>query len=328
VKVLGFLLLFLPFILVGFLGCQNPQITQSSNLRIGVVETINALPFYVMRDQGFDKQFGLNITETTFQSGDLLINSIAEGSQDGSPCGGTVNIILAKQMNLIPEKIIAVSANAFADPEHPITGVVVADSISSWKDLTGQNIGVPSKTSMFAAALVGRLHQEGVINYNLIEISISNTGLAIAGGNIAAGAMAEPYLTQSLLRKDGKFLDWIIGGKPFDSIEYTTNIFSTSLVKNHPEIVKAYLRAQRRSCQWMEQNPEATRTIMARRLALTSEVVKQVRMMSWPVDMRNDPLSLESVQSLLIEIGAIKNPVSGNQLYDETLLNEVLSEKR
>lgn len=308
-------------------ACAPAKPPQQYTLRIGMVGTLSSLPYYVMLDQGFDKKNGLSIEETIYQSAAPIFDALAEGSLDGSPSGGTIYVLQAAQDGIVPDKITMVSANSFADPEHPITGVMVADSISDWKDLEGQYIGVPSKTTTFAAAIIARLLQEGVTDYTLVEISVSNTGLAIAGGNIAAGVMTEPYITQSLLRKDGKLLGWVMGGPPFENMEYTANVFSTDFVRNNPEAVKAYLRAHMEACRWIEKNPEAARAILGKKLSLTPKVVKNVKMMRWPSDMRNDPILLESMQPVLIDAGLLKAPIPASQLYDETLLNEILTEE-
>ncbi|GEM_PF-1379142 len=309
-------------------ACTPVASPQQFTLRIGMVGTLSSLPYYVMLDQDFAKQNGLTIIETIYQSADPIFKAVAEGSIDGSPSGGIINVFLAAQDGIIPDKVTAVSANSFADPEHPIVGVVVANSVSNWKDLEGQHIGVPSKTTMFAAAIIARLLQEGVTNYTLVEITVSNTGLAIASGNIAAGVMSEPYLTQSLLRKDGKLLGWVMGGEPFEKMEFTANVFSTNIVRDNPGAVKAYLRAHMEACRWIEKNPDTARSVLGRKLSLTPEVVKNVKMMRWPSDMRNDPVLLESMQPVLVETGILKEVIPASQLYDETLLNEVLSEKR
>jgi ABC-type nitrate/sulfonate/bicarbonate transport system substrate-binding protein len=309
-------------------ACAPPKPAQKFTLRIGLVGTLSSLPYYVMCDQGFDKQSGLSIIETIHQSAAPIFDAIAEGSLDGSPSGGTISVLQATQDGIIPDKIIVVSANSFTDPEHPITGVVVANSVSNWKDLKGKYIGVPSKTTTFAAAIIARLLQEGVTNYTLVEISVTNTGLAIAGGNIAAGVMVEPYLTQSLLRKDGKLLGWVMGGPPFERMEYTANVFSTNIVRNNPGAVKAYLRAHMEACRWIEKNPDAARSILGKKLSLTPEVVKNVKMMRWPRDMHNDPVLLESMQPVLVKAGLLKAPIPANKLYDETLLEEVLKERK
>ncbi|MCX5997653.1 MAG: ABC transporter substrate-binding protein [Chloroflexi bacterium] len=315
-------------LLVVLAACAPAAPPQQFNLRMGVVGTLSSLPYYVMLDQGFDKQNGLVIKETVFQSADPIFKAIANGSLEGSPSGGIISVVLAAQDGTIPDSITAVSANSFADPEHPIIGVVVANSISNWKDLEGQYIGVPSKTTMYAAAVIARLQREGVKKYTLVEFSVSNTGLAIAGGNIAAGVMSEPYLTQSLLRKDGRLLDWIIGGEPFEKMEYTTNVFSTNIVRNNPGAVKAYLRAHMEACRWIEKNPDAARSVLGKKLSLTSEVVSKVKMMRWPSEMRSDPALLEGMQPVLVEAGILKAVIPAGRLYDETLLNEVLSERK
>jgi hypothetical protein len=46
------------------------------------------------------------------------------------------------------------------------------------------------------------------------------------------------------------------------------------------------------------------------------------------LDGLNDPALLESMQPVLVETGLLKALIPVNQLYDETLLNEVLAEKR
>ena len=309
-------------------SCAPSKPPQQFTLRIGLVGTLSSLPYYVMRDQGFDKQNGLVIIEIIHQSADPIFKAIAEGSLDSSPSGGTISVLQATQDGIIPDKVTVVSANSFADSEHPITGVVVANSVSNWKDLEGQYIGVPSKTTTFAAAIIARLLQEGVKNYIMVEISVSNTGLAIASGNIAAGVMVEPYLTQSLLRKDGKLLGWVMGGPPFEKMEYTANIFNTNIVRNNPGAVKAYLRAHIEACRWIEKNPDAARSVLGKKLSLTPEVVKNVRMMRWPPDMRNDPILLESMQPVLVKAGLLKALIPVQKLYDETLLEEVLKERK
>ena len=327
-KLLGPALGAMLIVTLSLTACAPPQPAQQFTLRMGVVGTLSSLPYYVLLDQGFDRQNDLAINETIYQSADPIFKAIADGSMEGSPSGGIVSVALAAQDGIIPDRITAVSANSFADHEHPIIGVVVDNSISSWKDLEGKYIGVPSKTTMYAAAVIARLQREGVIKYTLVEYSVSNTGLAIASGNIAAGVMAEPYITQSLLRKDGRLLDWIIGGEPFEKMEYTTNIFSTKFVRNNPGAVKAYLRAQMEACRWIEKNPDAARSILGRKLSLTPEVVKNMTMMRWPADMRNDPALLEGMQPVLVEAGILKAVIPAGRLYDEALLDEVISERQ
>lgn len=317
------------FTLVILISCsRTPTPAPQFTLRIGLFPVVDSLPYFIMKERGFDKRNGLQFVETTYPGGAAVIEAMASDSIDVGPTIGTVPVLSAAERGLIPSKVIPVAANDFADPEHPGMGVLVAKSVTGWRDLEGQQIAVNAKNSITAASLIGRLKQEGVRNYTLVEISFPNMGLAVAGGNIAAAALTEPFLTQSLLRGDGKFLDWIIGGPPFERFEHTMVVFSTSFYRSHPDAVKAFLRAYLQALKWINQNPDECRPIFARALSLSPEVTQKMKLLRFSSDGRNDPALLDGMQPLLIDIGMLKTPIPANKLYDETLLKEVLAEKR
>lgn len=312
---------------VSLTACAPTAPARQFTLRIGIFSAPSLLPYFVIQEQGFDKKNGLQFVEQSYPGGAAIIEAVAAGSLDMG-VSGTPPALSAAERGLIPSKVIPVAANDFADPDHPSVGVLVASSVNTWQDLKGQQIAVNALNSINAAAIAGRLQQEGVSDYKLVEILFPNMGLAVAGGNAAAAAMAEPYLTQSLLRKDGKLLGWVTGGPPFERIEATVVIFSTDLHRNNPAAVKTFLRAQMQAVKWIDQNPEKARSILTKRLALSPEVAQKMKLPRFSSDGRNDPALLESMQSVLVETGLLKAPIPVNQLYDETLLNEVLAEKR
>ncbi|MBI3913293.1 MAG: ABC transporter substrate-binding protein [Chloroflexi bacterium] len=316
-------------LVVACMACSAPPTPAPQfALRIGVYSVPAYQPYFVMQAQGFDKQNGLQLVEKTpFAGGAAVIEAMAAGSVDVGYIG-SVPVLTAAQSRLIPSTVVPVAANDFADPDHQSVGVLAAPSINSWKDLAGQSIAVNSVNSIQGAAIKGRLQQEGVKGYTLVEISFANMGLAVAGGNVAAATMVEPFLTQSLSRGDGKLLGWIIGGTPFERLEVTLLVFSADFYRNNPEAVKAFLRAQLQAVKWINQNPALARSILTKRLTLNEEVGQQMTLTRWLLDGRNDPALLESMQPLLVEVGILKAPIPARQLYDETLLDQVLAEKR
>jgi ABC-type nitrate/sulfonate/bicarbonate transport system substrate-binding protein len=308
-------------------ACTPPKPAQQFTLRIGTFSAPSFLPYFVMQEQGFDKKNGLQLVEKSYPGGTAIIEAVVAGSLDMG-VSGTPPVLSAAERGLIPSKVIPVAANDFADPDHPGVGVLVPLSVTSWQDLKGQQIAINALNSINAAAVVGRLHQEGVRDYTLVEISFPNMGLAVTGGNVAAAAMAEPHMTQSLLRKDGKLLGWVAGGSPFERIELTMVIFSTDLYRNNPAVVKAFLRAQLQAVKWIDQNPEKARAVLAKRLAISPEVARKMKLLRFPLDARSNPALLVSMQPLLVDIGMVKAPIPVNKLYDETLLEEVLKERK
>jgi NitT/TauT family transport system substrate-binding protein len=309
-------------------ACSRPTPTQQVTLRIGILRIQDDLPYFVMQEQGFAKQHGLQLVETLYQSGAAIVAAVGAGAVDVGADVGTVPILAAAERGLVPRTVVPVGASYFVDADHPSIAMLTAPSVNTWQDLEGQFVAVNGKNSLSATAMQGRLRQEGVHDVKLTEISFADMGLAVAGGNVAAAVMSEPWLTQSLLRGDGKLLDWVIGGRPFEHIEGAMIIFKTDFYQNNPQAVKAFLRAQLQAVTWINRHPDGARSILARRLGLSQEVAQKVRLPRWSLNARHDPILLESMQPMLVEIGLLKAPVPVNQLYDETLLKEVLAEKR
>jgi NitT/TauT family transport system substrate-binding protein len=308
-------------------ACGAPPPPQQFRLRIGLYPTQDYLPYFVMQEQSFANKHGLHFAEISQPGGAAILDGFAHGSLDVGYVG-SVPVLAAAERGLIPGEAVVVGANNFADPDHPGGGLLVAPFVNTWKDLERHSIAVNATNSILTAAIKGRLKQEGVSDYSVVEISFANMGLAVAGGNVAAATMYEPFLSQSLLRGDGRLLGWIIGGPPFERLESTMIVFSADFYRGNPQAVKAFLRAHLQALEWMKQNPEVTRNILSKRLDLSKEVGLKVNMMQWPADARNNPALLEGMQPTLVQVGMLKAQVPASTLYDETLLNEVLKEKR
>ena len=315
-------------LVVALAGCDRQSPAPSVTLRIGVYPTQDFLPYFVMQEQGFDKKNGLKFEESPVPGGAAAIDAMAAGGIDMCPGVGIVPLLVAAERGLIPDKVVAVAANDFADPEHRGGAVIVARSVNSWKDLEGKKIGANARNSIGGAAIEARLKQEGVRASSFVEIPFSNQGLAVAGGNLAAASMNEPYLTQSLLRGDGKLLDWVIGGPPLERTEFSTIVFSAEFRRRNPEGVKAFLRAHLAAVRWINDHREEARLVLARRLNLSAEVARKMNLLRWPLDARTDPALLDQTEQVLLRAGLLQRPVDTRRLHDETLLAEVLKETR
>ena len=311
-------------VLLAACGAPSPPKPQFT-LRISLLRTLDHLPYFVMREQGLDREHGLQFTEDSASGGSAILKAIAAGSADVGYIG-SVPALSGFEGGLIPGSFVPVAVASVADPEHPGVAVLTRREVNSWKDLEGQAIAVHAINSLNGVAIKGRLQQEGVRGTTFVEIPLANMGLAVAGGNVAAAAMSEPWVTQSLLRGDGKLLDWVIGGQPFERMEFTVIVFRAELHRNQPQAVKAFLRAHLQAVKWIAEKPDRARSVLAKILDLSPDVSQKVRLLRWPLDGRTDPAMLESMQPVLIGLGMLKAPVAARQLYDQTLLSEVLKE--
>ncbi len=308
-------------------GCERQSSAPPVALRIALYRSQDYLSYYVMREQGFDKQNGLNFTEYPVAGGAPAIEAIVAGKTDMS-MAAIVPLLTAAERGLIPGKLVVVAANNFAGPAHRGVGVMIANTLQGWKDLEGKKIGTNVLNSILTVAVDIHLKQEGVSGYSFLEIRAANRGLALAGGNIAAAAMTEPYLTQSLLRGDGKLLGWVIGVPPFERMEFSNIVFSAEMHRRNPEGVKAFLRAHLAAARWINEHPDQARLVLARRLNLSSDAAMKIKLLHWPVDARSDPVVNDQTQQVLLRHGLIQRPFDTRTLYDETLLAAVLKEKQ
>lgn len=301
---------------------------ETATLRVGVFPVQDFLPYFVMREEGFDTRYRIRFVEQTFAGGSAVLQAMAEGSLDASPNVAMVPILTAAERGVIPDKVVVAAANAFADRDHPGLALLVGPAVRDWKDLRGRKIAVNSRDSAAAAAIDVRLREEGVEEYSFVEIPFSNMGLAVAGGNVNAAGMAEPYFTQSLLRRDGRLLDWVVGGRPFEQTQMTGIVFNTAFYRANAATVKRYLRAHLAAVKWINDNPDRSRLLLARRLTLSPDVAGRINLLRWSLDLRNDPGLLDQAQHVLVKARLLKRAIPIRQIYDETLLAQVLGDRR
>jgi NitT/TauT family transport system substrate-binding protein len=312
--------------LVTIPGCTPAAPEPQYNLRIGYIGTQSCLPYLVIQEKGLDKKYGFQLTGTEYPSGEAINSDTIAGKLDAG-ITGTVSVFNAAEKGLVPDKIVPVAAGNFVDRDHPYMGMLVSNSINSWQDLKGKQIATNAFYSHITAAIKGRMQIEGISDYQLVTMSIPNMGLAVADQTIDAAALVEPYLTQSLLRKDGKLLGWIVGGPPFEKMEVTMLIFNSGFYHTNPQAVKAFLRAYVDALEWIAKEPGEARLMIGQKLKLSDEVTQKILMMTFSPDGHNDPSILESVQQVLVSTGMLKAPIPASKLYDETLLVEVLKER-
>lgn len=308
------------------LSCAPPAPAQWYVLRIGYISTQSCLPYLAIKELGLDKKYGFELIGTQYPSGEAL-NSDTMGGKQEAGITGTIAVINAAETGSVPDKIIVVAACNFVDSDHPYMGMLVSNSISNWQDLKGKQIATNAYYSHVTAAIKGRMQIEGVKDYKLVIMSIPNMGLAVADETIDAAALVEPYMTQSLLRKDGKLLGWIVGGPPFEKMEVTMLIFNSGYYRSNPQSVKAFLGAYLDALEWINRKPGQARLMIGRKLNLSEEVTQKILIMAFPPDAHNNPDILESVQQVLVSTGMLKASIPPSSLYDETLLNEVLLER-
>lgn len=304
-------------------ACGEAPPAASVSLRVGVFSVVDSLPYFVIRDRGFDKRYNLQLLERQgFAGGAAVQDELVAGTLDVAPVVGVAPYLAAAAGGLAPGRVVAVAANSVADPTHPGVGVVANRSIATWRDLEGKHVAVNAINSISTPAVHGRLGLEGVRSVKLVEIDPANVGLAVAGGEVAAAAMLEPFLSQSLLRGDGHLLGWVIGGPPFERMQMSMVVVRAALYRERPEAVARYLQAHLQAVRWIAEQPDQARLLVAKRYNMAPDIAPRITLLHWPPDGRNNLELLEQVQPVYVRMGTIPRPLPLQDAIDERALEQ------
>jgi NitT/TauT family transport system substrate-binding protein len=309
-------------VVVTFAACSSS--TPAVPVRVGTLGSMEELAMFVIQERGLDAKHGLRLETSPYPGGARIIDAMAEGSVDFSWNVGTVPLLAAAERGTVPARAVAVAVNTLADPERPGVAMVAAPSIRDWRALDGALIGVYAVNSLGGAAARARLAREGVRDYRFVEIAMTNLGLALASGTVSAAAMPEPFVTQSILRGDGRLLGWVIGGAPLERMVYTVITARTDFYREQRPTVRALLRAHIEAVTWINANPGPAGSLVARRLGITEELGRRVHLLRWPRDGRNDPTLFMTMQEVFVQAGVLAAPIPATRVFDLAVLDDVL----
>jgi len=297
-------------------------------IRTGVVRSIDALPYFVLKDRGFDREAGIRLQETQYSGGAAVMDAMQKDQVDLGTSIGSVVVISAADKGLVPSAFVPVASESISDLQHPAMALFVSNGISSIKQLKGQFLATNARDSLGGVMLAARMKEAGISSYSLVDIDLANQGLAVAGGSVAGASLSEPYVTQSLRRGDGHVLDWLTRSAPFLRMPYTMIVFRSGFLKDNPEAARRYLQAYLKAVQWTNIHTAGARSILGKALDVDEEVARKVNLPAWPADGRDDPRLLLSLEKSMKDLGLIRSIPSPESLYNETILDAALMEKR
>ena len=327
-------------LIVALAGCTAQSAPSASKgpitVRVGYFPNITHSQALVGVARGdFQKAVGPNVTLDVkiFNAGPSVIEAMFAGQLDLSYIGPNPAVNGYVQSKGEALRVIAGATSGGA-------ALIVRPqaNITKPEDFAGKKIASPQLGNTQDVALRAYLAAHG---HKLIEkggntqvVPTDNPQILdlFKQGQIDGAWVPEPWATRLIVEGGGKlFLDerdlWPNG-------EFVTGniIVSTKFLKEHPDVVKAWLRAHVEVTQWELANPDQARQISndeIKRLtgkALPQEVIDG----AWSrMHITYDPISSSLLKSAedAYTAGFLKEKPNLSGIYDLTLLNEVLKEK-
>jgi sulfonate transport system substrate-binding protein len=312
---------------------QKPTI-----LRVGYFPNITHAQALVGRANGqFEKSLGasVQIEWKAFNAGPSAIEALFANAIDLTYVGPNPTVAGYFRSQGAAVRVIAGAASGGASL------VVRKDAgIQNAADFHGKKVATPQLGNTQDVALRSWMRANGLKSrekggdVQVIPISNPDQLTLFLKGQIDAAWAPEPWAARLVHEGGGRiFLDerdlW-----PDHQFVITNIIVSPKFLKEHPDVVKNFLRTHVELTQWINKNPAQAKQIMNQQLQketgkpLPAEVLDEAfsRM-----QVTYDPIRtslLKSTQQAFDEgfLGRTQPDLSG--LYDLTLLNEVLSEKK
>jgi NitT/TauT family transport system substrate-binding protein len=326
-------------LVLAVVSCASPSAPVTKGpvtMRVGYFPNITHSQALVGVARGdFQKALGSNVTLDVkiFNAGPSVIEALFAGQIDLSYIGPNPAINGYVQSKGEALRVIAGATSGGA------AFVVRPDAnIAKPEDLAGKNLASPQLGNTQDVALRAYLAEHGLkVAEKGGNVQVTPTDNAqildlFRQKQIDGAWVPEPWASRLIVDGGGKlFLDerdlW-----PGGDFVTANIIVSTKFLKEHPDLVKAWLRAHVEVTQWELANPDQAKQISndeIKRLtgkALAKEVIDG----AWSrMRITYDPISVSLFKSAdaAYTAGFLKEKPNLSGIYDLKLLNEVLKEK-
>src|ERR1700688_4034087 len=307
-------------------------------IRVGYFPNITHAQALVGRAGGqFEKALGpdVQIEWKAFNAGPSAIEALFANAIDMTYVGPnpTVTGYVRSQGDAV--RVIAGAASGGSSP-----GVRQAAGIQKASDFHGKKVATPQQGNSQDVALRSWLRANGLQarerggDVQILPITNADQFTLFLKGQLDAAWAPEPWAARLVHEAGGRiFLDerdlW-----PNREFIITNLVVHPKFLKEHPDLVKNFLRVHVDLTEWINKNPAQAKQIMNQQLQketgkpLAPEVLDDAfSRMAVTYDPIRSAL-LKSTQQAFDEgfLGGTQPDISG--LYDLTLLNEVLREKK
>jgi NitT/TauT family transport system substrate-binding protein len=321
-----------------FASCAIHAQQKPTVLRVGYFPNITHAQALVGRANGqFEKALGagVQVEWKAFNAGPSAIEALFANAIDITYVGPNPTVAGYVRSQGEAVRVIAGAASGGASL------VVRKDAgIRNASDFHGKKVATPQLGNTQDVALRSWMRANGLKSrekggdVQVIPISNPDQLTLFLKGQIDAAWAPEPWAARLVHVGGGRILLDERDLWPDHQFVITNIIVSTKFLKEHPDVVKGFLRTHVELTEWINKNPAQAKQVMNQQLQketgkpLPPEVLDDAfsRM-----QVTYDPIRsslLKSTQQAFDEgfLGRTKPDLSG--LYDLTLLNEVLREKK
>jgi NitT/TauT family transport system substrate-binding protein len=263
------------FLLAGCSGERN-EAADLTTVRVGITKFWGEAAFYVAQAEGFFKEEGLDVIAHPHSAGKKSLKKLYEQKVDIAHVA-EIPVVFALS-GLEPHTENDISLKIF-------TGLIYTSNsqqiiarrdrgINGPQDLNGKKVGLYFETTseyFFDTFLLEHgLREE---NIERIDIDISEHFEALTNGHVDAVVSWEPYASKILrkLSENTVKLNSVLG---HSTLWMATS--SETYIRKHPDTIVKYLRALKKSQDYIQTHREQTQKLVAKNTNTSLEIIRNI----------------------------------------------------
>jgi NitT/TauT family transport system substrate-binding protein len=234
----------------------------TTQITVGVIPIVDVAPIYLGVKQGFFTDEGLDVKLETAQGGAAIVPAVTSGQYQFGFSNST-SLILATSSGLKLKAVTEGVSTTGVDGKDFGGVIVPADSdITSAKDLEGKTVAVNTLNNINPPTINKAVRDAGgdpsTIKYT--ELGFPDIVAAVKKGDVDAGQVVEPFLTQAEDQGMKDVLSNYVATDP----DLTISMYFTSqqYAQQHADVVTKFTTAMNKSLEYADGHADEVRTIL------------------------------------------------------------------
>lgn len=169
---------------------------EKSKIKVAVMSTIDTAPFRLAQDGGYFKAEGLDVEAVEAATGQVSLTKLIGGEVDIAYASYTP-FFIAMSKGTADIKLVADASSA--GPKSTMLVTLPTSSVKNVNDLAGKKIGItaPNTVSDTLSKSVMKDHGVDFSKVQWVPLPLPNVAGALKNGDIDAGFLTEPFITQA-----------------------------------------------------------------------------------------------------------------------------------
>ena len=282
------------------------------------------LPVQVALEKGFWKDLNLDVEVLSAGGGGDTIRGVASGGTEfaiGGPEAGIKSVIKGENVQIVAPHFNGTLFAWLGKSDTPL---------KSLQDLIGKKAGYSRAGSTGAFLIKATLLAANIDVSKVQQVSVGGMGenwAAVKAGSIDAGWATEPFVSTKIKEENAKIIF-----RPSDYLKdlmMDVVVADKDLIKNKPEVVKAFVAGHSKGFDFVRTNPEEAAKIGEKYMNVPADVIlaglKRLQDPNFTLSDKINPAAFKLYEKTMLETKSLAKPITNwNEIVNQSFLPKEL----